>query len=99
MVCPKDLKETLVQPHNSRCGICLVEFEPRYLQSDHRVPFEIAGDVMGEADPSELQELDDGSFEGSTPNLLLGITKRLRSCWRSTRRRNSQTSLRMLYAT
>ena len=57
MVWPKELKETLVQLDKSRCGICLAEFEPRYLQIDHRVPFEIAGDVIGEVDPSEFMLL------------------------------------------
>ncbi len=57
MVWPKDLKKTLVQLHGSRCGICLIEFEQRYLQIDHRVPFEVAGDVIGEADPSDFMLL------------------------------------------
>lgn len=41
---PKKFKESLVELHGSRCGICSTIFKPRYLQIDHRVPFEIAGD-------------------------------------------------------
>lgn len=57
MVWPRDLKKTLVQLQNSRCGICLTEFEPRYLQIDHRVPFEISGDTSGQANPADFMLL------------------------------------------
>ena len=49
---PKGLKEALIQINGPRCGICNAEYEPRYLQIDHRVPFEIAGDALGTSDPS-----------------------------------------------
>ena len=38
---PTNFKETLVDLYSSSCGICLTEYEPRYLQIDHRVPFEV----------------------------------------------------------
>ncbi len=41
---PKNLKSTLVETLGSRCGIFSIEYEPRYLQIDHRVPYEVAGD-------------------------------------------------------
>jgi hypothetical protein len=34
----KRLRELLVEANGSRCGICLADYEPRYLQIDHRVP-------------------------------------------------------------
>lgn len=51
---PKNFKDTLVEMHSSRCSVCFTEYEPRYLQIDHRVPFEVAGDPAGELDPAEF---------------------------------------------
>ena len=41
---PKRLKRALIDMLGSRCSVCLVSYEPRYLQVDHRVPYEVAGD-------------------------------------------------------
>ncbi|MBI3246630.1 MAG: HNH endonuclease [Deltaproteobacteria bacterium] len=41
---PKDFKQKLVDTHGARCGICCTAYAARYLQIDHRVPFEVAGD-------------------------------------------------------
>src|SRR5262249_16942261 len=41
----KKFKTTLVNLYGSHCGICLAELEPRYLQIDHRVPYQVGGDV------------------------------------------------------
>ncbi|MGQ9556027.1 MAG: endonuclease domain-containing protein [Anaerolineae bacterium] len=41
---PKPLKLELYQNSGGRCAICSGQFERRYLQIDHRVPYEIAGD-------------------------------------------------------
>lgn len=41
---PKWLKPRLIERAGARCAICLSEFEDRFLQVDHRVPFEVAGD-------------------------------------------------------
>ena len=51
---PKKFKETLVERLDSRCGACFTEYESRYLQIDHRVPFEVAGDPDVELDPDEF---------------------------------------------
>ena len=51
---PKTLKETLVRGHGPRCAVCHAEYEPRYLQIDHRVPFEVAGDGGEDANPDEF---------------------------------------------
>lgn len=40
----KQFKEDLVAHYGKRCSVCSISFEKRYLQIDHRVPYEIAGD-------------------------------------------------------
>ena len=42
---PSRFKDTLVKHYGQRCGICSVEFEPMHLQIDHRVPYEVAGNI------------------------------------------------------
>lgn len=49
MAWPKSLKDDLVAAYGERCGICLTKYEARYLQIDHRVPYEVAGDNPDEA--------------------------------------------------
>jgi hypothetical protein len=41
---PKKLKDALYQLSDGKCAICSGAFEARYLQIDHRVPYEVAGD-------------------------------------------------------
>jgi hypothetical protein len=50
----KKFKKELVSRRGSRCAICNGVFEERYLQIDHRVPYEVAGD-----DISSEQNFDD----------------------------------------
>lgn len=40
----KAFKELLVSEQGTRCAVCNAPLEERYLQVDHRIPFEIAGD-------------------------------------------------------
>lgn len=40
----KKFKQSLYDANNGKCYICNGEFEIRYLQIDHRVPYEISGD-------------------------------------------------------
>ena len=40
----KEFHEHVCILHKSMCGICQTSYEPRYLQLDHRVPFEVAGE-------------------------------------------------------
>ncbi|MBF0291469.1 MAG: HNH endonuclease [Nitrospinae bacterium] len=42
----KQFKKDLVEKHGEQCRICSALFEERYLQIDHRVPYEIAGDDL-----------------------------------------------------
>lgn len=46
----KTLKSALVERDGRRCAIYLEEFDPQELQIDHRIPFEVAGDVPGTMD-------------------------------------------------
>jgi len=42
---PKEFKKLLYEACCGRCAICNSEFEERYLQVDHRVPYEVGGDT------------------------------------------------------
>lgn len=42
---PKKFKSKLYELGKARCFICNGEFEERYLQFDHRVPYEVGGDL------------------------------------------------------
>ncbi|MCZ2826042.1 MULTISPECIES: HNH endonuclease [unclassified Modestobacter] len=55
-VWPKELKTALVQRDDCRCNVCLEPYEDRYLQIDHRIPFEVSGDD-GSMDPTHFQLL------------------------------------------
>jgi len=52
-VLSKRLKRRLLKRDGPRCQVCWREMEPRYLQIDHRVPYDIAGD---KADPESHPE-------------------------------------------
>ena len=41
---PKKLKDELYEISGGKCAICSGKFESRYLQIDHKVPYEVAGD-------------------------------------------------------
>ena len=41
----KKFKDALMQSAGFRCHICLLPYEDRYLQVDHRVPYEVVGDI------------------------------------------------------
>ncbi|MEA3399945.1 MAG: HNH endonuclease [Armatimonadota bacterium] len=54
-VIPKSVKEALVQEHGAVCALCLRHTDERFLQVDHRVPFEVAGDqVNGDWPPRDF---------------------------------------------
>ncbi|MGH9431808.1 MAG: HNH endonuclease signature motif containing protein [Terriglobia bacterium] len=52
----KEFKAQLVDCYGSTCASCGVSIEPRYLQIDHRVPYEVAGERAG-VDPTEFMLL------------------------------------------
>ena len=41
----KKFKQELVQRNGMKCAVCSTAYEDRYLQVDHRVPYEVAGDA------------------------------------------------------
>ena len=43
---PKEFKRKLYEEQKGRCTICIGTFELRYLQLDHKVPYEVAGDEL-----------------------------------------------------
>ncbi len=44
----KQFKKQLIEQYRSRCAITSGEFKARYLQIDHRVPYEVAGEEIGD---------------------------------------------------
>jgi hypothetical protein len=50
----KAFKQLLEERNGARCAICYAVFPLSALQIDHRVPYEVAGDVRGELDPAEF---------------------------------------------
>lgn len=51
---PKQLKDALYEIQKGKCAICAGKFESRYLQVDHRVPYEVAGEAQGELNPEHF---------------------------------------------
>lgn len=50
----KELSEALYEQQGGRCALSGIAFERRYLQVDHRIPYEVAGEngrVADESDP------------------------------------------------
>jgi len=45
---PKALKEELLRRQGTRCALCGARFVGRALQIDHRVPYEVAGEVASD---------------------------------------------------
>src|SRR3990172_2820782 len=46
-VFPKKFKDKLFEISGSKCAICFGHFESRYLQIDHRIPYEVSGQKTG----------------------------------------------------
>ncbi len=51
---PKQFKAALYEKQNGKCAVCSGNFESRYLQVDHRVPYEVAGESQGELNPEHF---------------------------------------------
>lgn len=49
----KAFKNNLIQMYGEKCFISGLEYESRYLQIDHRVPYEVAGDNVAEENQPE----------------------------------------------
>lgn len=59
----KQFKKQLVKQYRSRCSITNEDFEERYLQIDHRVPYEVAGEEIGDERTPEKFMLLSGSAQ------------------------------------
>ncbi len=53
----KELKQRLYENCDGRCQICLCRLEERYLQIDHRIPYEVSGETRHEAQPEDVYML------------------------------------------
>ncbi len=61
----KGFKELLIKRYGARCALCSTPYEPRYLQIDHRIPYQIAGDGFDEDRPLDEYMLLCGSCQRS----------------------------------
>ena len=57
----KQFRQELIDLYGSRDSITTEYLDERYLQIDHRVPYEVAGDDAGPLDPREFMLLDASS--------------------------------------
>lgn len=57
----KQFKQTLIETYGARDAITGESLDERYLQIDHRIPYEVAGDDGGDLDPSNFMLLDASS--------------------------------------
>ena len=53
----KKFKKDLGDSNGNRCGVCLTILESRYLQIDHRIPYQVAGEGEGSRDPGDYMLL------------------------------------------
>ena len=53
VVFPKEFKAKLFELGKGRCYVCNGVYEERYLQVDHRIPYEVAGDL------NEVRKIED----------------------------------------
>ncbi len=51
----KEFKQSLVDRSGCQCDICGTTYQSRYLQVDHKVPYEVGGERGGEESPDEFQ--------------------------------------------
>lgn len=51
---PRAFKEAIAAKYGQRCAVCLQEYDLRYLQIDHRIPYQVAGETT----PNEREVAD-----------------------------------------
>ena len=54
---PKEFKKKLFNLSNGKCAICNNKFAERYLQTDHKTPYEVGGDVISERNIADFMLL------------------------------------------
>jgi hypothetical protein len=57
IVFSKAFRDLVITNADGRCGVCLAKYESRYLQIDHRIPYEISGDAPEERNPNDYMPL------------------------------------------
>jgi len=57
----KQFKQDLIDAYGARDAITGERLDPRYLQIDHRIPYEVAGDDNGQLDVKDFMLLDASS--------------------------------------
>lgn len=57
IVFSKAFRDKVISESRSRCGICNATYEARYLQIDHRIPYEISGDTPNERSTDDYMPL------------------------------------------
>lgn len=84
----KRFKRELMDEHGSRCAVCGLDFEERYLQVDHRIPVEVGGDEEDSARNVEDYLLLDGGCNRAKswscencPNFVERVPDVCRSCY------------------
>ena len=50
---PKAFKRTLIELYGNKCALCAGTFDSAYLQIDHRIPYDVAGQSPGEPNPQD----------------------------------------------
>lgn len=53
----KSFKKILLELQGGKCAVCASDFEERYLQIDHKIPYEVAGDAHEDRDPEDYMLL------------------------------------------
>lgn len=54
----KRFKAALIEQYGARCSICSTPYEDRYLQIDHRIPYEVSGEpTAAQRDPADYMLL------------------------------------------
>lgn len=56
-VLPKELVTSLYRTQQGRCAVCSTAYNARYLSTDHRVPYEIAGEAAAPTDTAAFMLL------------------------------------------
>lgn len=59
----KAFKQLLIKKYGSKCAISSEPYEERYLQIDHRLPYEVAGEAIGNDKQPELFMLLSGAAQ------------------------------------
>jgi hypothetical protein len=54
---PKELKKNLYELSDKRCAVCNGDFAERYLQIDHKIPYQVGGDTSNAIETADFMLL------------------------------------------